>query len=85
MKKTRRKVNVVVGLFFCEIIYRFFKLVSENEDQEEETRSIADSFMNPSMNSIDYSACCLSSATNVTNRDPSANGKENNTFSFSLK
>ena len=69
-------MNVVVGLFFCEKIYRFSKLVSENEDQEGETRSIADSFMNPSLNSIDYSACCLSSAISVTNCGPSANGKK---------
>ena len=57
-------------------MYRFFQLVSENEDQEEETRSIADSFMNPSLNSMDYSACCLSSATNVTNCGPNVNGKK---------
>ena len=69
-------MNVAVGLFFCERTYRFFKLVSENEDQEEETRSIADSFMNLSLNSIDYSTCCLSSATNVTNCGSSANGKK---------
>ena len=81
-------MNVVVSLVLCERIDGYFKLVSAKEDQEEEkeeTCSIADSFMNPSLNSIDYSACCLSSATNVTNCDPSANGKKNNTFNFSLK
>ena len=64
--------------FFCGSNHgcAIFVLVTEEEEGErEENCPASDTFINRPWNSIDYGICCLSSATNVADCGPSANGR----------
>ena len=76
-RKTHRRANQVVS-FFCGSDHgcAIFVLVTEEEEGErEENCPVSDTFINRPWNSVDYGICCLSSATNVADCGPSANGK----------
>ena len=65
--------------FFCGSNHgcAIFVLAPEEEEGErEENCPASDTFINSPSNSIDYGICCLSSATNVADCGPSANGKK---------